>query len=127
MHGALQNCRNYAAASQFSTLVVALNHHVSATWKEGGYQLRGVSTARDSFILLGSAVVSPLFWSRRMDMIARRFVFAAGLLVAVPAFAQAPAPNAAQNAAIWNFFQKLYPPRAIAALDVLCVVFGLSF
>lgn len=59
-------------------------------------------------------------------MIARRFVFAAGLLVAVPAFAQAPAPNAAQNAANWNIFQKLYPPRAIAAREEGAVGFRVT-
>ena len=42
---------------------------------------------------------------------------AAGLLVTAPALGQAPAPNAAQNAANWDIFQKLYPQRAIAARE----------
>lgn len=38
---------------------------------------------------------------------------AAGILASGPVFAQAPDPKAAQNAANWDIFQKLYPPRAI--------------
>lgn len=44
-------------------------------------------------------------------------IFAAGLLAAAPAFAQAPVPNAAQNASNWDVFLKLYPKRALAARE----------
>ena len=47
----------------------------------------------------------------------RSLILATGLLAAVPAFAQAPSPQAAQNATNWNIFQKLYPPRAVKARE----------
>jgi TonB family protein len=59
-------------------------------------------------------------------MYVRSLIIAAGLIAAVPAFAQAPAPNAAQNAANWNIFQKLYPPRAIAAREEGAVGFRVT-
>ena len=59
-------------------------------------------------------------------MIALRSIIAASLLVAVPGFAQAPDPKAAQNASNWNIFQKLYPPRAIAAREEGAVGFRVT-
>src|SRR5262249_48837252 len=51
----------------------------------------------------------------RMGMFARRLIITGSLLAASPAFAQAPSPQAAQNASMWDVFLKLYPQRAIKA------------
>jgi TonB family protein len=53
-------------------------------------------------------------------------ILAAGLLAAAPAFAQAPDSKAAQNAANWDVFQKLYPPRALAAREEGAVGFTVT-
>jgi TonB family protein len=50
-------------------------------------------------------------------MSVRTLIIAAGLLAAPPAFAQGADPRAAQNAANWEVFQKLYPARALAARE----------
>jgi TonB family protein len=50
-------------------------------------------------------------------MSVRTLIVAAGLLAAPPAFAQGADPKAAQNAANWEVFQKLYPARALAARE----------
>ena len=47
-------------------------------------------------------------------------------LAAAPAFADAPASNAAQNASNWEVFQKLYPPRALAAHEEGAVGFSVT-
>ena len=56
----------------------------------------------------------------------RSLILAAGLVAAVPAFAQAPDPKAAQNASNWDVFQKLYPPRALAAREEGAVGFKVT-
>lgn len=56
----------------------------------------------------------------------RSSIIVAGLLVAVPALAQASDPKAAQNAANWEVFQKLYPPRALAAREEGAVGFTVT-
>jgi len=48
-------------------------------------------------------------------MAVRSLILAAGLLAAVPAFAETPTEAAARNAINWQIFEKLYPPRALAA------------
>jgi TonB family protein len=47
----------------------------------------------------------------------RSILLGLGLLAAVPAFAQAPSPNAGKNAMNWEALVKLYPPRALAARE----------
>jgi TonB family protein len=59
-------------------------------------------------------------------MSVRAVLLACGLLAAVPAFAQPADPNAAQNAANWAVFQKLYPPRALAAREEGAVGFKVT-
>jgi TonB family protein len=53
-------------------------------------------------------------------------LLAIGALVAVPAFADAPTTNAAQNAANWDTLQKFYPPRALAAHEEGAVGFSVT-
>jgi TonB family protein len=48
-------------------------------------------------------------------MLVRSVIVVSGLLAASAVFAQASEQKAAQNAINWEVFQKLYPPRAIAA------------
>src|SRR5919107_4230428 len=56
-----------------------------------------------------------------------RFIIATSLLVASPALAQAPAPEAAaRNASNWDIFQKLYPARALAAREEGAVGFTVT-
>lgn len=59
-------------------------------------------------------------------MILRWLIIASGVLVAAPLSAQASDPKAAQNAANWDIFQKLYPPRALAAQEEGAVSFRVS-
>jgi TonB family protein len=56
----------------------------------------------------------------------RSIILAAGLVVAVPAFGQAPGPQSAQSASNWEIFQKLYPPRALAAREEGAVGFKVT-
>jgi periplasmic protein TonB len=60
-------------------------------------------------------------------MSVRVLLLAASLIAAVPAFAQASDPKAAQNAANWEVFLKLYPPRALAAREEGAVGFKVTF
>jgi TonB family protein len=53
-------------------------------------------------------------------------ILAAGLVSAVPALAQGDGHKAAQNAANWEVFQKLYPPRALAAREEGAVGFKVT-
>jgi TonB family protein len=53
-------------------------------------------------------------------------VLAIGALAAVPAFADAPTTNAAQNAANWDTFLKFYPSRALAAHEEGAVGFSVT-
>jgi TonB family protein len=46
-----------------------------------------------------------------------RLIIAGTLLAAVPVVATAADEQAARNAANWDVFQKLYPPRALAAKE----------
>ena len=48
-------------------------------------------------------------------MSGRAFLFAAGLIAAVPVYAETPEATAARNAVNWQAFQKLYPEKAVAA------------
>jgi TonB family protein len=59
-------------------------------------------------------------------MAVRPLMMAACLLV-LPTYAQAADPNAARNAANWEVFQKLYPPRALAAREEGAVGFKVTF
>lgn len=57
----------------------------------------------------------------------RSLILAAGLLLAVPAFAESPDPKAAaQNASNWDVFLKLYPKRALAAREEGAVGFRVT-
>ena len=49
-----------------------------------------------------------------------------GLLAAVSALAQTPGPKAAQDGLNWDIFQKLYPPRALAAHEEGAVGFTVT-
>jgi len=51
---------------------------------------------------------------------------AIGMVAAVPAYADAPTTNAAQNATNWEIFQKLYPSRALAAREEGAVGFSVT-
>ena len=53
-------------------------------------------------------------------------VLTIGMLAAFPAFADAPATNAAQNAANWDTLLKFYPPRALAAHEEGAVGFSVT-
>jgi protein TonB len=53
-------------------------------------------------------------------------VLAAGMLASTPAFAQASDSKAAQNAANWDVFLKLYPARALAAREEGAVGFSVT-
>jgi TonB family protein len=59
-------------------------------------------------------------------MLGRSFIIVASLLSASPVLAQASDPKAAQNAANWDVFQKLYPPRALAAHEEGAVGFKVT-
>ena len=59
-------------------------------------------------------------------MSVRILFLGAGLLAAAPAFAQAADQKAAQNAANWEIFQKLYPSRALAAKEEGAVGFRVT-
>lgn len=59
-------------------------------------------------------------------MSVRILFIAAGLIAAVPAFAQAADQKAVQNASNWEVFQKLYPPRAMAAREEGAVGFKVT-
>jgi TonB family protein len=50
-------------------------------------------------------------------MSVRVWALAAGLMAAVPAFAQGPATSSARTAMNWETLVKLYPPRALAARE----------
>lgn len=59
-------------------------------------------------------------------MIALRLIAAAAVLAASGALAQANDQKAAQNAANWEVFQKLYPRRALAAREEGAVGFKVT-
>jgi len=59
-------------------------------------------------------------------MSVRAVLVVCGLLATAPAFAQAADQKAAQNAANWEIFQKLYPPRALAAKEEGAVGFKVT-
>jgi TonB family protein len=71
------------------------------------------------------AMIVDIF-SEVTTMSVRSIIIAAGLIAAVPAFAQAPDPKAAQNSANWDVFLKLYPPRALAAKEEGAVGFAVT-
>ena len=50
-------------------------------------------------------------------MSVRVWALAAGLMAAVPAFAQGPDASSVRNAMNWETLVKLYPPRALAARE----------
>lgn len=50
-------------------------------------------------------------------MLVRSLLAVACIAATSPAFAQVSAEKAAQNASNWDVFQKLYPPRALAAKE----------
>jgi TonB family protein len=56
----------------------------------------------------------------------RTLIIALGLAAASPAFAQASDPKAEQNKTNWDIFQKLYPPRALAAHEEGAVGFKVT-
>jgi len=59
-------------------------------------------------------------------MVLKYLIIASGLFAAAPVLAQAADPKAAQNATNWDIFQKLYPPRAIAAHEEGAVGFKVT-
>src|SRR5690348_36 len=59
-------------------------------------------------------------------MIGKCLMVATGLLVAAPVCAQAADTQAAQNKTNWDIFQKLYPPRALAAHEEGAVGFKVT-
>lgn len=59
-------------------------------------------------------------------MIVRLLTICAGLVTTAPALAQGPDAQAARNAANWDVFQKLYPPRALAAREEGAVGFTVT-
>ena len=59
-------------------------------------------------------------------MVPRCLMIATGLLVAAPVCAQAVDSQAAQNKTNWDIFQKLYPPRALAAHEEGAVGFKVT-
>ena len=59
-------------------------------------------------------------------MIVRSLMIASSLVGATPAYAQAADTAAAQNRTNWEIFQKLYPPRALAAREEGAVGFKVT-
>jgi len=59
-------------------------------------------------------------------LLTHRSLIVAALFSATPALADAPDPKAAQNALNWEIFQKLYPPRALAAHEEGAVGFKVT-
>jgi protein TonB len=59
-------------------------------------------------------------------MLVRTLALATSLAAAVPALAQTADQKAAQNASNWDVFQKLYPPRALAAKEEGAVGFRVA-
>jgi periplasmic protein TonB len=59
-----------------------------------------------------------------IEMVARCLIIASGLFAAVPVCAQAA--DTAQNKTNWEVFQKLYPPRALAAREEGAVGFKVT-
>lgn len=59
-------------------------------------------------------------------MAVRLLLMTVSLIASVPAFAQTPEPKAAQNAANWDVFLRLYPKRALAAREEGAVGFRVT-
>src|SRR5438477_5498244 len=64
--------------------------------------------------------------NRERSMRIAKFFVVGSLVAAVPALVQASDPKAAQNTANWEVFQKLYPPRALAAREEGAVGFRVT-
>lgn len=61
-----------------------------------------------------------------MSVVIRRWVGLFAMIAAIPALAQVSDPKAAQDKLNWDIFQKLYPPRAIAAREEGAVGFTVT-